>query len=130
VFPSLSLRSTTGGGSAGAELEDAARLVARAEDALESLVVFEAISGTTWEDIGSGLGVARQNAHKKFSGAVARFKEALAEPEVRGAGGQLYNRLPDSAADPDRWAPKLDDWIERHREPWRFPGQPPHLGTP
>ncbi|MFD4190807.1 hypothetical protein [Amycolatopsis thermoflava] len=107
--------------SSGGELEDGQKLVAKAEYVLERLVVFERVAGPRWEDIGSGLSVARQNAHKKFRSAVEGFEQALGEPEVTNPNtGVTYNQLPEGADDPAWWADRLDAWVRRHREPTEY----------
>lgn len=107
--------------SSGGELEDGQKLVAKAEYVLERLVVFERVAGASWEDIGSGLSMARQNAHKKFRAAVEEFEQALAEPEVTNPDtGDTYNQLPEGADDPAWWADRLDAWVRRHREPTEY----------
>jgi len=107
--------------SSGGELEDGQKLVAKAEYVLERLVVFERVAGASWEDIGSGLSMARQNAHKKFRSAVEEFEHAVAEPEVTNPDtGVTYNQLPEGADDPAWWADRLDAWVRRHQEPTEF----------
>lgn len=112
-----SLHTAGGADVSAADVEDAARLVARAEEVLERMVVFAAVAGAPWGEIGDGLGTARQNAHKKYRDAVARFRADLAEPEGVQDDGTRYLRLEPAAHDPDAWAPRLDAWVERHREP-------------
>lgn len=119
-IPPGSLRSSGGSDVDAVEIEDAVRLLARAEEVLECMVVFAVISGATWDVVGDGLGTARQNANKKYKEAVARFREALAQPMALKPDGTSYLRLADAAHDPEVWASRLDAWVERHHEPHEF----------
>ncbi|MFJ8351300.1 helix-turn-helix domain-containing protein [Streptomyces sp. NPDC094153] len=79
----------------GSYVEEAARLVSRAEDVLRWAAVYERERGTSWEDIGTALGVTRQTAHERFSGAVARWREPLDNPErYRSDGTPDDERMP------------------------------------
>jgi hypothetical protein len=117
IHPS-ELRSTGGGGTGGSMIEDAARLRAQADQVLTLAVVYERLTGTSWEQIGEALGVTRQSAHQRYADAERRFREALAEPEATGDSGEPYVRLDAAAYEPDEWAGRLDAWVIRHREPW------------
>src|SRR4051794_31912475 len=83
-----------GGADVGAgDVEDAVRLVARAEQVLERMVVFARVGGASWEEIGDGLGAAPQDAQNKHEEDVARFLADLAEPEGVQADGTRWLRL-------------------------------------
>ncbi|MFB6755465.1 hypothetical protein ACFCX6_31635 [Streptomyces sp. NPDC056353] len=77
----------------GSYVEEAARLVSRAEDVLRCAVIFERESHSSWEDIGGALGVTRQTAHERFADVVARWRAPLDKPE---------RYLPDGTPDDER----------------------------
>ncbi|MEU2717790.1 hypothetical protein [Streptomyces sp. NPDC007205] len=77
----------------GSYVEEAARLVSRAEDVLRYAVIYERESHSSWEDIGGALGVTRQTAHERFADVVARWRAPLDKPE---------RYLPDGTPDDER----------------------------
>lgn len=105
------------------EIEMAARLVDQAELVLETLLGYASVSGATWEIIGEGVGMARQNANNKYREVVKAFRAGLEDPDRDDDAGHRFRRDHVAATDPDRWAPRLDTWMEHHRE--RAEGVPP-----
>ncbi|WP_410646531.1 hypothetical protein [Amycolatopsis sp. cmx-4-54] len=105
------------------EIEVAARLVDQAELVLETLLGYAAVSGATWEVLGEGLGMARQNANGKYRGVVKAFRAGLDDPDRDDDAGRWFQANHYAAIEPDRWAPRLDAWMEHHREPTE--GVPP-----
>ncbi|MEU6965020.1 hypothetical protein [Streptomyces chrestomyceticus] len=104
--------SIAGGGS---YVEEAAALVAGAESVLRRAVVYERERGTSWEEIGAALGIAKQSAHKKFAADVERWRAPFDQPErLRPDGtpdderiphGVRYAAAPSAAAAPPRRPP-------------------------
>jgi hypothetical protein len=98
-------------------LEEAARLVAGAEQALRMAVVAERLRGTSWAQIGDTLGVTRQSAHERYAAFEHEMRRALLFPDRAGGAGALgWWAVPDGLEDPERTARQLDEWDVRHRE--------------
>src|SRR5262252_8731468 len=102
---------------AGMLVEVAGRLARHALEVLELAVVFERERHTSWEVIGSVLGISRQGAHERFSGAVQRWREGLRAPWLPDSAGRLVAQLPEGADAPDVWAKRLDQWMIEHGHP-------------
>jgi hypothetical protein len=79
-------------------------------------VVAARAAGTSWEDIGTALGITRQSAHNRFIEAERHWKDVLAHPEGTNTDGLRYSRLPHGADDTAAVAADLDAWVIRHRE--------------
>jgi hypothetical protein len=60
---------------AGELLEEARRLVSGAEQVLRLAVAFERARGTSWQEIGDGLGASRQAAHERYAPVVDEVHE-------------------------------------------------------
>lgn len=98
---------------------EAARAVANAERLLAAAVVTCRAAGLSWKEIGEPLGVTKQTAQGRFTGAVEQWEEALARPE----------RLPHGARFTAAVAAELDGWAVRHREAHQYVS-PQHPNAP
>ncbi|MEU7206102.1 hypothetical protein [Streptomyces sp. NPDC045470] len=117
--------SIAGGGS---YVEEAAALVAGAESVLRRAVVYERERGTSWEEIGAALGIAKQSAHKKFAADVERWRAPFDQPErLRPDGTPDDERIPHGvryAAAPEcsggtaeETARELETWLRARTHP-------------
>ncbi|MEV5348911.1 hypothetical protein [Streptomyces achromogenes] len=115
----------------GSYVEEAARLLSRAEDVLRYAVIYERERHSSWEDIGGALGVTRQTAHERFADVVARWRAPLDNPEryrpdgtpdddripygVRYADGQFPPRPEYGTA--EHTAKDLEKWLKQRTVP-------------
>ncbi|MFI6031618.1 hypothetical protein [Amycolatopsis magusensis] len=53
--------------------------------------------------------------------AASRFRQALAQPYATAPDGREDLQLDEAAHDPQHWAARLDDWVQRHHEPHELP---------
>lgn len=81
---------------------EAAVMVAAAEQVMTRAVVYERARGTSWEAIAERLGIQRQSAHKRWSPAVAAWREALHQTDPV--------LLHEAVAFPTDTARSLDSW--------------------
>ncbi|MGY5099466.1 hypothetical protein [Streptomyces sp. 900105245] len=107
-------------------LREAAELIRLAESAQRRAVIYERERGTSWEEIGEALGIARQSAHTRFAEHVKAWREPLDKPErLHRDGTPDDRRIPYGAryapgsTDPatgsaEKTARLLDEWLRRH----------------
>jgi len=86
----------------GGRASEAGRVVDLAGRLLTSAVVYERERGAAWADIGGYLGLAAEEAERRYAPAVADWHAALA------AGRRP--ELPQAAYDPVRTIARLDRW--------------------
>jgi hypothetical protein len=98
-------------------VEDAARLRAQADLVLTRAVVAARAAGASWEAIGAGLGVSRQEAHRRYRDAEQTWFDDLARPEGELADGTRYWKASTAVREPDAVAADLDAWLAASREP-------------
>ena len=103
------------------DLEQAIRILGRAEELLALSVVYARERGASWADIGQSLGITRQSAHERFAERERAWVDALDRPftlgEIAGSTGVqtvVVTRLPDALGDPDFTIDYLDKWCAEH----------------
>ena len=114
----------------GGYVEEAARLVRRAEEVLRRAAIYEHERGTSWKDIGSALGITKQSAHKRFAEHVDAWRAPLDQPDRVGPDGTPADeRIPFGVryttdgtvayeADTAEYtARQLDKWLRKRTEP-------------
>ncbi|MET8855541.1 hypothetical protein [Streptomyces sp. NPDC004579] len=74
-------------------VRSAADLIALAQDVMRRAVIYERERGTSWDEIGSVLGIAKQSAHKRFADTVETWRAPFKEPA---------RLLPDGTPDDER----------------------------
>lgn len=112
------LRGDGSGGGNGHLTGQALELCEQARELLERTVVYERLGGASWETLGAALGIAKQSAHHRYSGAEQRFRQELANPVVIDEEtGTLHQNQHPAAADPERTARALDEWADSHHPP-------------
>jgi hypothetical protein len=110
--------SSDGARRPGGLIEEASRLLARAERATRLAVAAERARGSSWHDIGAALGCTRQGAHERYAAAVDEISDSIMFRWRDGVGtGPGWSACPDGLAEPERTAAELDRWVTGHREP-------------
>ena len=76
-------------------VRDAASLLALAEEVMRRAAVYERERNTSWEEIGEGLGITKQSAHKRFADHVDTWRAPFDQPaKVRPDGTPDDERIP------------------------------------
>jgi hypothetical protein len=103
----------------GGELvEDAARLVADAEEVLRLAIAAERAASTPRQEIGERLGVTRQSAHERYAAGVQEISDGVLFPtrEPENDDGLGWWACPDGLEDPEATVRRLDEWARHHSE--------------
>lgn len=118
-----------GFGSSAELVGEAQRLVRLAEEVLDLAVAATRARGVSWQQIGEQLDVTKQSAQGRFGESASRVADGILFPRRdHGDGGLGWWAYPTAATeDPDGTLRALNEWAERHREPYD-PGHPTHEG--
>lgn len=94
-------------------VDQAARLVAMAQDVLARAVVHAREQGGSWATIAEALNVPVDQARDRYAAVVDLWEDALDRPWER-CGPFLSSRMPEGATAPDDTGADLDQWCQRH----------------
>jgi hypothetical protein len=95
-------------------VDQVAQMLDCARQLLELAVCFERSQGTTWDDLGSALGISRQAIHERYASRAKELDELMTLSWVVGRD-HVIDGLPEAASDPAAAANRLDKWVAEHR---------------
>jgi hypothetical protein len=106
--------------SAAGRVEEAAAIVASAQQLLRDAVVTARLGNVTWDQVGAALDVTGSSAQERFVKVVEQFRLELyspRDPHYAGEFGQIEFRLDPAAREPEQAAADLDEWVRRRHDP-------------
>lgn len=128
---SRGLVRTDSDGRPGSATEHAARMLARAQEALALAVAYDRRVGASWGVIGESLGeVSEQAAHERFAPEAARYEEDLLRGWLLAGVPRRPFSDPDGlTGNPVQTAEMLDEWMARRTDDGGHPSRRPVSGA-
>ena len=95
----------------GGRVSQAFQLIALAERALASAVIYERERGSSWTEIAQYLGIGPAEAEERFASDLDDWNTAFEVPyRLDDTGRKRIPQLPTAAYDPARACDRLDTW--------------------
>lgn len=112
-----------------ARIREARELRLLALAVLDRAVVLELIAGTSWEDVSEALMLPLEETIRRYGPTVHAFRDGspIAVPSTIITSDSASGLPMDT--DPEGTAAAIDQWLDRHLDPWEHGARGPRLAA-